>query len=63
MKEPKFKSGATVKMINCGEAEHYEGREWVCDGDSFISSSGSEVVFLIGFSGYFICKYLIHITN
>lgn len=53
-----LKKGDTVVMHTCGEAEHYRGQIWICKGDEFASSSGSRVVFLEGFSGYFLVEYL-----
>jgi hypothetical protein len=55
-----FKKGTKVVMHSCGESNFpkYKGRIWTCQTDSFVSISGSEVVFLIGFSGYFLTKYL-----
>lgn len=57
-----FKKGNTVVMHSCGEAEHYAGKLWTCTGDSFLSSSKEEVVFLDGFSGSFLTKYLQVVT-
>lgn len=56
----KFKDKDKVKMFNCYEAtfEHNLNKEFICNGNSFISKSGEEVVFLHGISGYFVCKYL-----
>ena len=61
----KLKKGDNVVMHSCGEADFpkYKGKLWVCECDSFMSSSGSEVVFLEGFSGYFMCKYLQMVNN
>lgn len=53
-----LRKGDTVVMHTCGEAEHYEGQIWTCKGDEFTSSSGTQVVFLEGFSGYFMVDYL-----
>lgn len=53
-----LKKGDTVVMHTCGEAEHYKGEIWTCKGDEFTSSSGSPVVFLEGFSSYFLVEYL-----
>ena len=54
----KFKQGDQVKMVNCGEAKHYEGKIWIVASDSFMSPSKEEVVFLTEFSGYFLCDCL-----
>lgn len=53
-----LRQGNKVVMHTCGEAEHYHGKIWTCSSDEFASSSGSQVVFLNGFSGYFLVKYL-----
>jgi len=55
-----FQDGDYVVMHSCGEAdfEQYKGKIWTCRGSSFISRSKAEVVFLNGFSGSFICRYL-----
>ena len=53
-----LKKGDTVVMHTCGEAEHYDGQIWVCETDEFTSSSGTPVVFLEKFSGYFMVKFL-----
>lgn len=53
-----LEKGELVVMHTCGEAEHYDGKLWKCKTDEFIPSSGSPVVFLEGFSGYFLCQYL-----
>lgn len=53
-----LKKGDLVVMHTCGEAEHYPGQIWTCKGDEFTSSSNSQVVFLEGFSGCFLAKYL-----
>jgi hypothetical protein len=59
--ELKFKKGDSVKMVNCGEAEHYKDKVWICRTDSFLENYGrpkQEVVFLEGFGGYFLCDFL-----
>lgn len=55
-----LKKGDKVVMHSCGEAEFpkYKGKIWECEDNSFMSKSGCEVVFLKGFSGTFITKYL-----
>ncbi|MDY7964483.1 hypothetical protein [Bacillus thuringiensis] len=53
-----LKVGDKVVMHTCGEAEHYDGKVWTCRTDQFKASSGSQVVFLEGFSGYFLVEYL-----
>jgi hypothetical protein len=63
MEETKnLKVGDKVRMVNCGEADHYKDRIWVCRTDSFISKYGHEpkpeLVFLEDFSGSFYCPYL-----
>jgi hypothetical protein len=56
----KFSKGDTVVMHSCIEAKDPEckGKVWTCKTDSFISRSGSEVVFLEEYSGYFLVEYL-----
>ncbi len=60
MKDKNFKIGDTVEMFDCGEAEHYKDKIWVCRSDSFFPKNypTEEVVFLEGFAGWFSCKYL-----
>lgn len=53
-----LKKGDKVVMHTCGEAGHYNGKIWTCETDQFAASSGSQVVFLEGFSGYFLTEYL-----
>lgn len=53
-----LKKGDTVVMHTCVESEQYKGKIWTCDGDEFTSANGSQVVFLEGFSCYFLVKYL-----
>lgn len=57
-KTEKLKKGDKVVMHSCGEAKHYDGKIWECETDSYISYSGSEVIFLRNFSGSFAVKYL-----
>lgn len=57
-----LKEGDMVVMHTCGEAEHYTGKIWTCRSDEFKSTSGSQVVFLEGFSGYFLTKYLQYVN-
>lgn len=45
-------------MINCVEAQVNENVQWTCQTTSFKDKGGDEVVFLEGFSGYFLCEYL-----
>lgn len=58
MKE--FKTGDQVVMHSCHEADlpQYKGKIWTCRSDSYIAKCGDEVVFLDGFSGYFMADYL-----
>lgn len=51
-----LKKNDKVIMHNCLEAE--EGKVYICQSDEFISCSGSAVVFLEKFSGYFLCEFL-----
>ena len=57
MRKP-LQKGELVVMHTCGEAEHYEGRLWVCGSDEFTDRAGHQVVFLEGFSGYFLAQFL-----
>lgn len=50
--------GDKVVMHTCMEAETHYGEIWTCKTNEFTSPSGSQVVFLEGFSGYFMCNYL-----
>lgn len=55
----RFKKNDKVVMHTCGEGKgENEGRIWECRSDSFEDSAQQEVVFLDGFSGSFLCKYL-----
>jgi hypothetical protein len=55
-----LKKGDTVVMHTCGEAEHYNGKLWVCrtDEQKLHKSHDYTVVWLEGFSGCFAAKYL-----
>lgn len=55
-----FKKGDKVVMHSCGESTFpkYKGKIWICEDNCYISSSGTELVFLNGFSGSFLTKYL-----
>lgn len=53
-----LKKGDKVVMHTCGEAEHYKGKIWTCSSNEFTSSAKQQVVFLEGFSGYFLVNYL-----
>ena len=55
-----FKKGEKVVMHNCIEANipKYNGKIWTCKTDSFLDRAKQEVVFLEGFSGYFLAEYL-----
>ncbi|MFV4887496.1 hypothetical protein RY279_18825 [Bacillus velezensis] len=53
-----LKKGEHVVMHTCGEAEHYDGRVWACKSDEFTDRAGQQVVFLEGFSGYFLADFL-----
>jgi hypothetical protein len=55
-----FKKGDTVIMHTCGEADFYRGKEWICRTDSYRDRAGQDVVFLEGFTGCFMSKYLKH---
>lgn len=47
-------------MDGCHEATFPENKNkiWTCQTDSYIDKGGKDVVFLVGFSGCFFCKYL-----
>ena len=53
-----LKTDDTVIMVNCMEANSHTNTIWTCRGDSFKSCSGDEVVFLEGYSGYFLTQFL-----
>lgn len=55
-----MKEGDKVIMVNCGEAERYKDKIWVCRTDSFFPKNypTEEVVMLEGFAGWFLCKFL-----
>jgi hypothetical protein len=56
-----LKKGDKVVIHTCGEAEHYNGKIWTCKTDEFVSGNGiyqQDVIFLEGFSGSFVTKYL-----
>lgn len=55
-----FKKGDKVEMHSCAESNFpkYKDKIWTCLTDSFMDRAGQEVVFLMGFSGYFMVKYL-----
>lgn len=54
-----FKKGDKVIMVDCYEASFPENKKtWICQTDSFNDKSKQEVVFLEGFSGYFLTRFL-----
>ncbi len=55
-----FKVGDKVKMVGSAEAEfpEYQNKVWTCESSSYLAHSGEEVVFLEGYSGYYMCAYL-----
>lgn len=53
-----LKKGDKVVMKNCIEAEYEKNKIYTCITDSFVDKSNTEVVFLDGFSGSFLTKYL-----
>ena len=53
-----LKKGDKVVMHTCGEANYYKGRIWTCRCDEYTSSAKQQLVFLEGFSGSFLVKYL-----
>ncbi|WP_421977171.1 hypothetical protein [Roseivirga seohaensis] len=58
MSNPLFEKGEHVIMHTCLESEKHPNKVWVCKTDSFKANSGHEVVFLEGYSGYFLCVFL-----
>jgi len=62
---PTFTKGDRVVMHTCHEStlDKYKDVVWECQTDSFTAKSGDDVVFLIGFSGYFECEFLKHFTT
>lgn len=59
-KQPMLKKDDQVVMHTCIEAKNPNnyGRIWTCRADEFKTESGAQVVFLEGFSGYFLTKFL-----
>lgn len=55
-----LKKGDSVVMHTCGEAEHYDGKLWICttDEQKLHEEHNHTVVWLEGFSGCFATKYL-----
>ncbi|PPA82581.1 hypothetical protein C4A75_18490 [Brevibacillus laterosporus] len=55
-----LKKGDQVVMHTCIEANNSNnyGRIWTCRTDEFTTESRAQVVFLEGFSGYFLTKFL-----
>ncbi|PXW06481.1 hypothetical protein C8D70_12513 [Chryseobacterium sp. CBTAP 102] len=54
-----LKKNDRVVMHSCYEATLDEFKKiWKCSTNSYIDKSGEEVVFLDGFSGCFLVKYL-----
>lgn len=53
-----LKKGDKVVMHTCIEADCHKGKIWTCFTNSFKSQSGSDVVFLEDFSGYFLTEFL-----
>ncbi|MDQ4679348.1 hypothetical protein [Stenotrophomonas maltophilia group sp. RNC7] len=53
-----LKVGDKVVMHSCLESKRYQGKVWTCKTEQFKAESGSNVVFLEGYSGYFLVKYL-----
>ena len=55
-----FKKGDKVVMHTCHESTLtiYKDKIWTCLTDSFLARDKSEVVFLMGFSGYFSAQFL-----
>lgn len=57
-KTPALKKGDKVVMHTCLEAKRAKGKIWTCSTDSYMDKSNQEVVFLDGFSGCFVVKFL-----
>lgn len=55
-----LKKGDKVVMHSCIEANYhlYKGKLWITQTDSFLDKAKDEIVFLEGFSGGFLTKYL-----
>lgn len=48
-----MENGTEVMMVNCFEAEKYEGRIWKTRSEPWVLGHGQEVVLLEGMSGGF----------
>lgn len=57
-----LKAGDKVVMHTCLESKRYDGKVWTCRTDQFKAESGTQVVFLEGFRGYFAVKFLQRIS-
>lgn len=53
-----LKKGDAVVMHTCIEAEGHNGQVWICRSDEFTACSGTSVIFLEGYSGYFATEFL-----
>ncbi|PEY43855.1 hypothetical protein CN354_01405 [Bacillus cereus] len=58
-----LKKGDKVVIYTCGEADKYKDRIWTCKTDEYINRKGEGIfeqrlVFLEGFSGCLLTKYL-----
>ena len=53
-----FSKGEKVVMHTCLEADYFKGKVWECLTDSYKDRCGQDVVFLTGFSGSFLTKFL-----
>lgn len=55
-----FKKGDKVVMHTCYESKFEANKDkvWICQTDSFLARCKTEVVFLEGFSGYFLVEFL-----
>lgn len=58
-----LKKSDRVVMHKCYEANllKYKDKLWICQTDSFLSKGKEDVVFLEGFSGYFLVKFLLQV--
>lgn len=52
-----LKKGEKVKMVDCGEADHYRDRVWITRSETWILC-GSEVILLEGKAGGFATECL-----
>lgn len=58
MNTKRLKKGDKVVMHGCIEEDYYNGKVWVCITDEQQMKDGDWVVWLEGYSGCFLSKYL-----